>query len=96
MDRLYEIFTWIMFAAFGCWFAKTESRAIGDQSAPEAAPAAGPTIPEATGALSDRIETSRTMASCEGSIIALGLSDMLKRQKVRRNLRRRRGEDQTS
>lgn len=95
MDRLYEMFTWLMFAAFGCWFAANKTTPAGGQSAPEAAPAARPTIPEATDALSDRIEKSRIMASCEGSIVAFGLSDMLKRQKVRRNLKRRK-EDQAS
>jgi len=95
MDKVNEILTWLMFVAFGCWFAANKTVPAVDQSAPEVASAAGPTTPEATGALSDRIDTSRTMASCEGSLIAAGLSEMMGRRKIHRGLKRRK-EDKIS
>lgn len=95
MDKINELLTWLMLVIFGCWFSANKAIPAGDQSAPEAAPAAGPAIPEATGTLSERTENPRNTASCESSIIAAGLSEMMGRRRVRRNLRRRK-EDQAS
>jgi len=95
MDKLYEMFTWLMFAAFGCWFAANKTLPAVDQSDPEAAPAAGTAIHDTTGPMMERPKKPYDTASCEGSIITVGLSEMLKRQRVRRNLRRRK-EDQAS
>ncbi|HOD41274.1 MAG TPA: hypothetical protein PKL57_12015 [Candidatus Wallbacteria bacterium] len=95
MDKINEILNWLMLAIFSCWFVADKTMPAVDQSAPEAAPAAGTAIHDTTGAMTERPEKPYDTASCEGSIITVGLSEMLKRQRVRRNLRRRK-EDQAS
>ncbi len=95
MDKINEMLTWLVFLACGYWFTTNKTVPSGDQSAPEAAPAVGTAIHDTTGPMMERSEKPCDTVSCEGSIITVRLSEMLKRQRVRRNLRRRK-EDQAS
>ena len=95
MDKLYEIYTWLLCLAFGCWFVKNEAAPLGDKDSPEVAPAAGPITPEVEAKAivpTDKIYNDRFH---EGTVVAAGLSEMLNRSKVRRNMLRRK-EDQHS
>jgi len=89
MDKVNEILTWLMLVVFGYWFTTDKPVPAVDQSVPEVAPAAGTAIHDTTGPMMERPKKPYDTASCEGSIITVGLSEMLKRQRVRRNLRRR-------
>lgn len=84
-----------MLAAFGCWFTKNESRATVDQSGTEAAPAAGPALSATMPPAITLTENPYDERFHEGTVISTGLSEMLKRRKIRRNMRRRK-EDQQS
>jgi hypothetical protein len=93
MDKLYEIYIWLLCLAFDCWFVKNEATPTGDKDSPEVAPAAGPSIPEVTGTLSERTEKPRDLSFGEGSLITFNLSEMMPQRKVRRSLLKRRKED---
>lgn len=95
MDKLNEILTWLMLVAFGSWFAKNEVIPVGDQSGTEVAPAAGPAIPATTIPATRLTEKPYDDEFHASSVIATGLSEMLNRNKVRRNMLRRK-EDQRS
>jgi len=86
MEKVNELVTWLMLV-ISCWFIKSEYKA-GDKGEPEKAPAAGPAVTEIILPVSN--VTLYSERSREGSIISAGLSEMLSRQKSRKNMGRRR------
>lgn len=93
MERIQEILTWLMLAMFGCWFAANKIMPVGDQSGTEVAPAAGPAIPATTTPTITLTEKPYDDKFHASSVSAAGLSEMLNRRKIRRNMLRRK-EDQ--
>lgn len=90
-----ETMAYIIWTMFGYWFAANKIMPVGDQSGTEAAPAVGPTIPATTTPAITLTEKPYDDRFHEGTVIAAGLSEMLNRGKVRRNMLRRK-EDQRS
>lgn len=95
MDKINEILTWLVLVAFGSWFTKNKVIPVGDQSGTEAAPAVGPALHATTTPAITLTEKLYDDRFHEGTVISAGLSEMLNRSKVRRNMHRRK-EDQRS
>lgn len=94
MDKINETIAWLMLVMFGCWLTKTEVAHTADKSEPEAAPAIGPASSlETVAARPDTVDADSLQ---ERSIISVGLSEMLNKRRARRNMGRRKEDQQTT
>lgn len=86
MDKINEMMAWIMLA-FSCWVIKSEKGPAGYKSEPESAPTAESIMPEVHRPTTwEPLHNERLH---ENSIMSAGLADILNRNKVRRNMFRR-------
>lgn len=86
MDKINELMAWFLLT-FSYWAVKSEKSTAGEKSEPEAAPAAGSVMPEVFRP-TDR-EHLHNERLRENYIMSVGLADVLNRNKVRRNMFRR-------